>query len=563
MSGMVESNFLQALGWAVLNSLWQMALLWVFYQFIIGAFKLSRSSQKSSLATAMLLAGFAWFVYTFIAIITSSSNTVISSTFINVHGNEKLNNWLRTSLPIASVVYLGLLLLPSLQFIRNYRYVQVIRYFGLTKPDVQWRMFVKKVAVQMGIKKSVKIWISELVSSPVTIGYLKPVILVPLAAINHLSTEQMEAVLLHELSHIRRFDYLINLVINLIQTILYFNPFVKALVKTVEREREKSCDEMVVQFQYDPHGYASALLLLEKTNHITRPLAVAAAGRKYDLLQRIELILGIHKKPVISFNRLAGLLAGLLCVIALNALFIFSKPANRNKEVSFTHLSSPFLYLTDDGNNSETTPVKETPVVAKKDQKDNNKGNSLKAGLEMLQPEKNSDLTSSPFINVKFSQPIEVPKLKTEQEAQVKQAMAMSKRVIQETEWKTLEKTIADVMTTREKDKIKSAYDEEFAKMNWQEWENKLRLAYDRVDWNRINDQLGKAVMDIKIDSLQKVYNNVIVDLNTIKEKLNESNLNGIPDTDITLQSIEKNQEQVQKFINKLKAARTKKIIRL
>jgi hypothetical protein len=274
--------------------------------------------------------------------------------------------------------------------------------------------------------------------------------------------------------------------------------------------------------------------------------------------------LGIYKKPVLSFNRLAGLFAGLLCVIALNALFIFSKPVNGNKQVSFTHLSSPFLYLTGDDNNSvaETVLVKETPVIAKNNSTDV-KGNSVKAGLKMVQTENTPDASASPFINVKFNQPVEIPKLKSYQEAQVKEAMAMSKRVIQETEWKTLEKTIADVMTTREKDKIKSAYDEEFAKMNWQEWENKLRLAYDRVDWNRINDQLGKAVMDIKIDSLQKVYNNVIVDLSTIKEKLDECNLNGIPDTDITLQSIEKNKEQVQKFLNKLRAVRNKKIIHL
>ena len=106
-------------------------------------------------------------------------------------------------------------------------------------------MFVKNLAAQMGIKKPVHVWISELVCSPVTIGYLKPIILVPLAAINHLTTQQLEAVLLHELSHIKRYDYLINLIINFIQTILYFNPLVKAFVKIIEREREKSCDEMV------------------------------------------------------------------------------------------------------------------------------------------------------------------------------------------------------------------------------------------------------------------------------------------------------------------------------
>src|SRR5260221_253213 len=200
---MGQTNFLQALGWAVLNSLWQMALLWVVYQAITSVFRKMRSSSRSSLASLLLFAGFTWFVFTFVSIFTSysASESVISSAFINATGNEQLNNWLQQTLPIASVLYLVLLLLPLLHFARNYRYVQIIRNNGLSKADIQWRMFIKKVSAQLGIKKPVRIWISELVSSPVTIGYLKPVILIPMAAINHLTTQQVEAVLLHELSH--------------------------------------------------------------------------------------------------------------------------------------------------------------------------------------------------------------------------------------------------------------------------------------------------------------------------------------------------------------------------
>ncbi|MEI9912486.1 MAG: M56 family metallopeptidase [Bacteroidota bacterium] len=129
-----------------------------------------------------------------------------------------MNNWLGTMLPVASLIYLVLLVLPVFYFIRNYRYVKAIRQLELSKVDVKWRIFVQNVAARMGIKKPVHIWLSGLVTTPVTIGYIKPVILLPLAAINHLSTQQMEAILLHELAHIRRYDYLLNLVIRFIQT---------------------------------------------------------------------------------------------------------------------------------------------------------------------------------------------------------------------------------------------------------------------------------------------------------------------------------------------------------
>ena len=348
MNSMGQANFLQALGWAVLNSLWQMALLWVIYQLITGINKTAKSSIKSSLASTLLISGFAWFVYTFLSALTTkgSASAVFSSGWAVSETNQQLNEWLEKTLPVASITYLLLLIFPLLHFTRNYRYVQAIRRFELTKADVKWRMFVKKVAAHMGIKKNVQVWISGLVSSPVTVGFLKPVILFPLAAVNGLSPAQLEAVLLHELSHIRRNDYFTNLIINAIQAILYFNPFVKAFVKSVEREREKSCDEMVMQFQYDPHGYASALLILEKANRIPKAFAIAASGKKNDLLSRVEIIMGVDKKPVISFNKLAGLLAGLLAVIALNAIVILNRPHHSQISGKFDQLASPFAFFT-------------------------------------------------------------------------------------------------------------------------------------------------------------------------------------------------------------------------
>jgi bla regulator protein blaR1 len=293
-----QANFLQSLGWAVLNSLWQLALLWVIFQFITVVFKKASSAAKSSLATFLLTGGFAWFIYTFLSTYLdspSAANAIQGSVLVNAEANPELSSWLQRSLPVASIAYLILLVFPLLHFVRNYRYVQLIRHYGLSKIDVNWRIFVQKIAAQLGIRKTVRIWVSELVSSPVTIGFLKPVILVPLAAINNLTTQQLEAVLLHELSHIRRFDYLVNLVINFIQTIFYFNPFAKAFVKIVEKEREKSCDEMVLQFQYDSRDYATALLTLEHTRPAPKPLVVGASGKKHDLLNRIEIILGVNK----------------------------------------------------------------------------------------------------------------------------------------------------------------------------------------------------------------------------------------------------------------------------
>lgn len=545
-----HTNFLQSLGWAVFNSLWQMALLWVLYQFIIAFIKPNKASFKSSLASFLLITGFGWFIYTFafswLGVARTESGIGFSAM---LNPDEKAIGWLQYILSFASVIYLILLLLPALHFIRNYRYVQVIRRYGLEKMEARWRVFVQKVATQMNIKK-VQLWASEFVTSPVTVGFLKPVILVPMAAINQLTAQQIEAVLLHELSHIRRYDYLINLIISFIKAVLYFNPFVKAFTKVVEREREKSCDEMVLQFQYDSHDYASALLTLEKTNHTPTAFFLAASGKKNDLLHRVELILGVPQKKSFAVNKLTGLLAALLCIISLNALLHIQQPINGFTAGSINNHSLVF----------SVQPEKETITAGR-----------LAAGYAIPGPQKPEGTATEAmmavpdhpdFMNAAFAA-VEVPQLKKYQEEQVKQALVKSKKVFENAEWKALERNIAEVLTQQEKEELKATYEKEISKLDWNKWEEKLRIAYDKVDWNHVNEQLALAVNNIRLDSLQKVYNDALCKLDKVKEELISSKRNTVVNPQITTKVIDDSKQQIRKTLNGLKAVRNKKIVHL
>ena len=564
-----QANFFQSLGWAVLNSLWQLALLWVVYQVITAMFSSSKASTKSLLASSLLMTGFAWFVYTFVTVFTSNAvnEGSLSSVLINTNENPALGGWLKQILPIASALYLILLVIPLLSFIRNYRYVQIIRKHGLTKINVEWRMFITRIAGQMSIKKKVNIWVSELVSSPVTIGFLKPVILVPLAAINHLTPPQLEAVLLHELSHIKRSDYFINLIINLIQAVLYFNPFVKAFVRIVEREREKSCDEMVLQFQYESHEYASALLTLERTSHINKPLAIAASGKKNDLLNRVESILGVEKKQLFSFQRVAGLFTGLLIVFLLNAVLIISKQPSGNKVNSIGDVSSSFNFF-DGYEKGDYLPAAE-PVVnhiadASTKRKDAVETESFAAAeAETIPAAFPIAYANSAFRQAGIDIVEEVPELKKYQEDQVQVALEASKKVLESAQWKYVEKTMAEVFTESEKEKLKATYEKEINNIDWKEWENNLRLAYNNVDWENVNAQLANAVQQVRIDSIQSVYRQALSQLQKIESTLIENDVKSIPDTDVSLKRIEQGRKDALRALNDVKAFRAKKIVRL
>src|ERR1700754_2866872 len=95
-----ESNILLAVGWAVFNSLWQMAILWVAYQFIITAFRLNKSSQRGFLSVFLLFSGFTWFVYTLITgLANNNAGAQGYAALMNVEGNSAVGSWLSTMLP--------------------------------------------------------------------------------------------------------------------------------------------------------------------------------------------------------------------------------------------------------------------------------------------------------------------------------------------------------------------------------------------------------------------------------------------------------------------------------
>jgi hypothetical protein len=387
---------------------------------------------------------------------------------------------------------------------------------------------------------------------------------------NNLTTQQMEAVLLHELAHIKRYDYLIILIVNYIQSVLYFNPFVKAFAQTIESERERSCDEMVIQFQYDPHNYATALLTLEKYNTLSQNMAIAAAG-KNDLFNRVERILNIDSKPVFTFHKLAGLVAGLFCIIMLNALIIAEKPATRTSTFAFEQLTSPTFMASDESSHKPVPKVKEETApptivnhaaVAKIAMKD-----KPVPGIDAGPAEQDvSDETPVlSFATAGEDAPLLVePQLNNQEATHVKEAVQATKKVIEDAQWKEVEKGIADALTVAEKEELKKEYNKELDKVNWSKLESKIKASYDQLNWDKINEQLGAAVTNIKIDSLVKVYTIVKANLDKAEEMATHDTLvSEVPIPDVSIEKIKENRDQVQKKLTTLKAIQNRKIIHL
>ena len=340
LSALQNSPFLQSLGWAIANNLWQAAALWVAYHIVNGAYKNASAKFKNNLSTVLLSSVFVWFCITLFTKYFAAENLPTNNAIqfyeiknIDNAGGYKwheLVNKFTGTLPYLSVAYLLLLIFLSLRLVNIYRITHFIKFNGLQKPDVEWKMFTEKVARHMGITRKIKLWVSHHIDVPATIGFIKPVILIPLASVNRLSEDQLEAIILHELSHIKRNDYLINLFISIIETILFFNPFVVLLARIIKRERENCCDDFVIQYQYDRYDYASALLSLEQSRNIDLRLAIGATSGKKQLLLRIKRIMEINSNT--NFNYGQKLVALLLITCIFCSVAWLSPENKQNKK---------------------------------------------------------------------------------------------------------------------------------------------------------------------------------------------------------------------------------------
>ncbi len=334
MFQITQTAFLQALGYAIINSLWQFALLWIIYLLINSAGVL-RPKTKYSLGLFLEITGFTWFLMTIVFYYQQLHDHGKLVPFFDNPGsldpilnNASFGSFLALAfakaemfLPFLSIAYLLLLIFFGFKWLQAFKTTATLQKSGLEKIDAGLRIFTERVCLQMGIRRPVKIYLSNLVTSPITAGYLKPVILLPFAAVNFLTTDQLEAVILHEIAHIKRYDYLVNLIQTLAEVALFFNPFMQLMSRHIKRERENSCDDWVLQYEYNASSYAYALVKLASVQMpADTGLALRIVDKKHSLLIRVKRMIEKQDRSYNYRNQLVSLL-GLAASFAVVAWY--------------------------------------------------------------------------------------------------------------------------------------------------------------------------------------------------------------------------------------------------
>jgi beta-lactamase regulating signal transducer with metallopeptidase domain len=335
----------QALGWALLQFVWQGALVGLLTAAVLAILRRSAADVRYVVSTVALALMLTMPVVTTIQTLASSEFMTVgqglqtpASTRQGVQSSvgqglqtlPSIEQGLQSSagqglqtlpsieewLPMLLSVWLAGVAMLTLRLLSGWVWVQRMKTHEAHPVHESLEAVGRRLMRRLHIVRGVRFLESRRVDVPTVIGWLSPVVLLPVSALAGLTPRQVEAILAHELAHIRRHDYFVNLLQTVVETLLFYHPAVWWVSHRIRVERENCCDDLAVSLCGDPVAYAAALAELEGLRTSSGQLALAASGGS--LLQRVKRVLGAPSHA----GRAPGWLAAgvaLLVVAALSA----------------------------------------------------------------------------------------------------------------------------------------------------------------------------------------------------------------------------------------------------
>jgi beta-lactamase regulating signal transducer with metallopeptidase domain len=280
----LDPALVQSIGWALIHFIWQGALIGAFVAIalraLIGTPPTTRYSVCCIGLTSMFLAP-VWSIVTrrsvndvnFVAVAAKSIDSDLSAA-------DRL-------LSVAVVVWSVGVLLLSIRLVASCIGIERLKRVT-SAADVQIPARVQSLSRRLGIRRSVQVFESALVQVPTIVGWLRPIILLPVSVASSLPVSHLDAVIAHELAHVRRHDYLVNALQSIVETLLFYHPAVWWCSRQIRIEREHCCDDLVVEACGNRVAYATALARLEELRGVEPMLSLnMTGGRLVDRIRRL------------------------------------------------------------------------------------------------------------------------------------------------------------------------------------------------------------------------------------------------------------------------------------
>lgn len=325
------------LGLMILHILWQGCVIALLLGIFLIAMKRSSAQSRYTLSIVSLSLFPLLAIITFInafqnAQIAFSTTSALSSN----HAAEAISSNLAASfiemyknyLPIIVFLwFLGMTIL-MLRYLGLLIYVERLKNYLVEPVKEKLQDKINQISHQYQISRQIKSLISEKVTTPMVIGHLKPVLLIPNKAIVKLSDEEMEVVLNHELAHIKRNDYLVNILQNIIEIIFFFHPAAWWISSIVRKEREECCDVFAAKSDTDKIILAQALTTIQELNITPTTMAVSLLNKKDNLFNRINNL--FNKNGMATFKE--GLVVALFFIFSIGLMAFVDGDKNQTDQ---------------------------------------------------------------------------------------------------------------------------------------------------------------------------------------------------------------------------------------
>ena len=328
----MKESMMEALGWALIHSLWQCAAIALFFAAVNLALRRASANLRYVLAYSSLLAMPAAMAATFLALLqphhsvaSFSPSVPILTRIAPINLSSAISTAPSHPLSYPTLPYLNLIVwfwiagvvAMSVWSAAGWLIAQRLKRRSKHALPEIWQFRLATLASQLGIRRGIRLCESTLAQVPAVIGWIRPVILVPAGALINLSAQELEAILAHELAHIRRFDYVANLLQSAIEALLFYHPGMWWIAKRIRAERENCCDDLAIAACGDRVVYARALTALEELRGAYPHFAMAATGGP--LITRVRRLLGKDDPRRRSLPVWMALVTVLVAVLAVSS----------------------------------------------------------------------------------------------------------------------------------------------------------------------------------------------------------------------------------------------------
>lgn len=381
----LSGNFAKVLSWTLIHSLWlgliaavsaglvltctrhssaqlrYNLLSWIFVLFLLAAgtvffieYGTPEPSSSALLANTPSLVG-----------VTPQASIPAVDLFSSkaISFEEQFISFFNENAGIIVLIWFFFLLVRSMKVIKDIWNAYRLNIVDVHTPSQSWLKKLSRLKEKLEISKKVRLLESRRIKVPMTMGYLKATILVPIGLLANLPSDQVEAILLHELAHIKRKDFIMNFMQSIAETVFFFNPAVLWISSKIREEREACCDDVVVENLQEKRSYLEALISFQEYTMGTGAYAIGLVGGKNFLLTRVKRLLTSENKKLDAVEK--SIL--ILCVFAITAFSFIPRDSYDMKQQTglqndnILHppsMDTTKVYRTKEHNHTDTVPFK-------------------------------------------------------------------------------------------------------------------------------------------------------------------------------------------------------------